>query len=294
MPQRWNLTFDIRYTRLDNERRFENSPYDLMLRPIDENNSQGELTFEIEADTIDTEEAKAIGKAWVQSNLIDSYLMALGEVLKPEFRDPTLLNASELGSIATTGHHDTAVSVAVRAAPPVADFERAFELRRRLVAHSHREQLERSIRWFSKVRDSYDIIDQFVAQWIAFNVLYDLFNVSRQSDTSAINNLINAHPHTAMINQILADYNNTIAALASQGLTSRDGQRNYSNELKNLIGGQDVRSTLKAIGLCLWRVRNDIFHGGATSDQDRNFTRQCLLLLETIYRNCFCEYLGLA
>jgi hypothetical protein len=164
---------------------------------------------------------------------------------------------------------------------------------RRLNAHPHNDQLERSIRWFRKAVDSDDVIDRFVAQWIAFNVLYGLYGTASQGETAAINTLINSHPSIAKISQILTSFDATIRTLASRGFTSRDGRRNYSDELRNLLGSSDLRSTLKATGICLWRIRNEVFHGGAGSTGNLNFTRECSSLLERIYRDCLCDYLGL-
>jgi hypothetical protein len=293
MPQQWKLNFTIPDTQLESRRTFSEFDGELSLSPIDASNVQGELCFQMEAETIDEENAKACGMKWVQANLADSYLLAFGRVLQPSFQEVTLLNELELQSIPRTDRTDVRIVLSVRAAAPVADFEKSFDLRRRMVAQPHIDHLERSVRWFRKSKDSDDMIDQFVAQWIAFNVLYALIGQGTESDTTAIGNLISAYPASAKISPILVEHDETIRVLAARGLTSRDGQRNYSNELKNSLGGSDNRRTLRAVALCLWRIRNDIFHGGGASAQDLAFTRGCSALLQRIYRDCFCGYVGL-
>src|SRR5208282_4991680 len=135
MPQQWKLVFNLPYMQLDIARAFAEFSCELSLRPIDANSSLGELTFEIEGATIDEERAKAFGMEWLLTNLMDSYLLAFGKILKPEFREITLLNASELVSIPRTGHAEVTITLAVRGTLLVEDVEKAFDLRRRLVAH---------------------------------------------------------------------------------------------------------------------------------------------------------------
>ena len=111
----------------------------------------------------------------------------------------------------------------------------------------------------------------------------------------AIKNLINEYPTNGeKIAEILASHKRTIETLGSRELKDWHNQKNYSEELRNLIGNQDVRRILMTVTLCLWVARNDIFHGGLVPTHEKDFIRECSQILERIYRECFCSYVGLA
>jgi hypothetical protein len=128
---------------------------------------------------------------------------------------------------------------------------------------------------------------------IAFNILYNIFDPTKKGDKKGIKKLISTHPSKAKINRILSECDGTIRLLASKRLTDWHGLKDYSNELRGMGGQPNVRETLMTAGLCLWVVRNDVFHGGGTAGQDLSLIHECLQLLDRIYRDCFCDYVGL-
>lgn len=267
----------------------------LSLNRVDENNTEGRLSFELKADTVDVEKAKTFGIEWIQRNLIDSYLIVSGRYLKPEFDEPKLLNESQLVSVPRAYIVSFPMRGAIRCPLPIANVEKSLQLREKLEAHADKESLERSMRWFRKAKVADDVVDAFVMQWIALNALYGMFDPDKRGDRIAIKNLINKHPtSTEKIREILAAYDGTINKLASRGLKDWREQKNYSDELRDLIGNQDVRRTLMAVGLCLFVIRSELFHGGTMPSQDVDFIRECSQLLERIYRECFCSYVGLS
>ena len=290
---KWELTFKLPYLQLDVVQKFEVFGCKLSLNLVDENNSEGRLCFELKADTVDAEKARAFGIEWIQRNLIDSYLMVSGRYLMAEFDEPKLLNESQLVSVPRAYIVSFPMRGAIRCPLPIANVEKSLQLREKLEAHADKESLERSMRWFRKARDADDIVDAFVMQWIALNALYGMFDPNKRGDRIAIKNLINKHPTTEKIREILAAYDGTIRKLASRGLKDWREQKNYSDELRDLIGNQDVRRTLMTVGLCLWAVRSEVFHGGTMPSQEMDFIRECSQLLERIYRECYCSYIGL-
>jgi len=280
---------------LDVVQTFEVFGCKLSLNRVDENNTEGRLSFELKADTVDVEKAKTFGIEWIQRNLIDSYLIVSGRYLKPEFDEPKLLNESQLVSVPRAYIVSFPMRGAIRCPLPIANVEKSLQLREKLEAHADKESLERSMRWFRKAKVADDVVDAFVMQWIALNALYGMFDPDKRGDRIAIKNLINKHPtSTEKIREILAAYDGTINKLASRGLKDWREQKNYSDELRDLIGNQDVRRTLMAVGLCLFVIRSELFHGGTMPSQDVDFIRECSQLLERIYRECFCSYVGLS
>gem|GEM_PF-1157073 len=76
-------------------------------------------------------------------------------------------------------------------------------------------------------------------------------------------------------------------------MTDWHGQKNYSDELNDLARKSDVRSTLRLVGLCLFVVRNQIFHGGNKPTDENEFLHRCQQLTESIYRESLCNSIGL-
>ena len=128
---------------------------------------------------------------------------------------------------------------------------------------------------------------------MTFNALYGHFDPNKKGDIIAIKALINAHPRTDRIKEIITKQDVAIKELALKGLTDWHDRKDYSDELKSRMGNSDVRSTLNSVALCLFAVRNQIFHGGKLPGEETNFLKDCKLLLELIYRECLCGYVGL-
>jgi hypothetical protein len=279
--------------QLDVARTFEEFGCELSLSQVDTNLSEGHLIFEMEADTLDEQKAKSTGVEWIQRNLIDSYLLLFGRYLRPEFDAPVLLNEPELVGVPRTFQQELRIVGIVRVSLPIANVGKSLELKKKLEEHADKELLERSLRWFRKARDTDDAVDGFVMQWIAFNSLYSLFDPGKKGDRTAINNLLNALPSVEKTREILATHENTIKALTSKALTDWRGKKNYSDELRSLTGSKDLRGTLRVIGLCLLVIRNEVFHGGTRPSEETDFLRECWGLVESMYRECLCSYVGL-
>jgi hypothetical protein len=273
---------------LDVAETFQASGCTLSLIPLDANTSEGRLTFELQADTLNAEKANEFAMNWIQRYLIESCLIVSGMNLKPEFENPKVLNESELSSVPRTYTSSFRLSGIIVASLQAADVNKFIELTRKLEMNANEQSLRRSLRWFMKAEDVDDPVDAFVSQWIAFNALYGMFDSNKRGDRTAIKNLINSHPGQEEIREILSACSGTVKKLASRNLTEwRDPKKNYSNELRQIINNHDVRRILTAVGLCLFVVRNQIFHGGTMPEEQIDFIRECSRLLHRIYRECF-------
>ena len=293
--QIWELEFKIPDMRLDAERTFNARGHRLSLIPLDANNCKGCLRFELEYDKIDVEKAKAYGNRWVQRNLVDGYLAIKGTDLKPEVSDPVLLNEQEVGALPKTHSVTTKIDAYLVGTLSVVDVENALSLIDKARIDPNKRGLRRSLRWLSKASHSHQVVDIFILLWIAFNAFYGTFDPQKRGDKHAIKQLINRFPSTEKIEEILAHHDRTVRTLASKGLMDWRGQRqrSHSEELRKLLKAKrkDARRILQTIGLCLFAVRNDIFHGGMKPSQDTAFIRECSELLKRIYRETFCAYL---
>jgi hypothetical protein len=116
----------------------------------------------------------------------------------------------------------------------------------------------------------------------------NIFYVSN-SDTKAVKMLLNDYPKD--VDVIINKHNKIIDSLCQKNLTNQNGTKNYSDDLK-----QSMKSTtgnhrkMQHIGLCLWQVRNDIFHGGNTPKEERDFIKDCAYLLKDMFRSAMYSY----
>jgi hypothetical protein len=293
--QIWELEFKIPDMRLDAERTFSASGHRLSLTALDANNCKGCLRFKLEYDKIDVEKAKAYGNRWVQRNLVDGYLAMKGTDLKPEMSDPVLLNEQEVGSLPKIRYVTTEIDAYLVGTLNVVDVEKSLALIDKLRSDPNKRALERSLRWLRKASHSHQVVDTFIMLWIAFNAFYGTFDPQKRGDRHAIKQLINRFPSTEKIEEILVHHDPTVRTLASRGLMDWRGQRqrSHSEDLRKLLKMErkDARRILQTIGLCLFVVRNDIFHGGMKPSHDPDFVRECSELLKRVYRESFCAYL---
>ena len=93
-----------------------------------------------------------------------------------------------------------------------------------------------------------------------------------------------------IINKILDKHNEIINSLCQKNLTSLDGKRNCSDELKESLLSTQNHRKMQSIGTCLWQVRNDIFHGGNTPKSEKIFIGVCASLLNDIVRSVMYSY----
>ena len=292
MSQVWQAQFKVPHIRFDAKRTYDISGYKLTLAPVDANSSEGCLLFTMQADTVDAERAKAIAQEWIDRNLVDPCLVVLGSNLRPEILRPVLVNESELKALPRTLHEAMGIGVCLCLPLAITRVEKPLALRDKLELHPQKRSLERSLRWFRKANDSDDDVDMFVTLWVAFNSFYSMF-AEKKGDKTAIKTLLDSHPGAERIKEIIATHRTIIEALASKKLTDWHETTDYSEQLRASLGGHDVRGTLQKVGLCLWVVRNEVFHGGTAPNQDLGFLRGCSELLKRIYRECFCSFLGL-
>lgn len=119
------------------------------------------------------------------------------------------------------------------------------------------------------------------------NIFYKL-----NSGTTAVNMLLNDYPKDVdVILKIIKKHKKTINLLCQKNLTNQNGTKNYSNDLKQSIKSTtDNHRKMQHIGLCLWQVRNDIFHGGTTPEEERIFIENCAYLLKDMFRSAMYSY----
>jgi len=172
----------------------------------------------------------------------------------------------------------------------------AVRLKQR-IEKQNESDIYRITKWFRRGMDKREEDkDKFIMFWISFNVLYGYYakknneerdnakknNEERDINVKQINNLLNNFPskRNKMLDVLVNRHRAEIDELSNASLITLHG-KNRSVDLKNALKAQHNREILKKTALCIYAVRNDLFHGG-------NFTSlisSCTLILQDMIKS---------
>ena len=298
--QTWKLPFEIKGLKIDRECTFKTQEDDavIILKPSDKNRIHGEIVFrlhELPDCKDDSRCATGIGKASIESVFrsdfaisapIDTGFMEIKCDEKALYTDERLVSKFKIEKAKQIPIPE--VSFTVSAATTM-DLKRVISFLEKLKTHPEKETLDRCKEWFKRGIEEKDTVNKFIMYWIAFNSLYSLFG--KNSDRNNIKELLNNYPKNMdIINKILDKHNGIINLLCQKKLTSRDGARNYSDDLKKSLLSTQNHRKMQSVGMCLWQVRNDVFHGGNTPEGEKIFIGECAYLLNDIVRSAMYSY----
>ncbi|MFQ6061252.1 MAG: hypothetical protein ACE5KV_08200 [Thermoplasmata archaeon] len=286
----WDVPFQITYWRV-NEKIEHTTPSGerIVLGPKGDDDSEGHVFLTLIDDVVDSAKAKRIAQEVIRDVLVENFLLVDGRSLESSgmsFSDPELLNEVEVRNRRKTGHSTMAGNVVISAPVDAAAIRRAFELHQRRSSLDKRDEIDRCVKWLKKGHSLSDPVDRFLMYWISFNVLYGLFSDrGKRTDRRSINELLNGHPREKEdIAHILDRHGGIVDILAGAGLTDWHERTSYSERLRESLKTDNYRDQLKKVALCLYVVRNQIFHGGRGLLEDRDFYVGCSLLLFDLVR----------
>lgn len=299
--QTWKLPFELEGLKIDRGCTFKTQGGDavIILKPSDKDRIHGEIVFrlyELPDCEDDSRCATGIGKASIESVFISDFIisapidtgfMKIKCDDKALYTDERLVSKFEIEKVKQIPIPE--VSFTLSAASTTMDLKRFISFLEKLKTHPEKPTLDRCKEWFKRGIEEKDTVNKFIMYWIAFNSLYSLFGTN--SDQKNIKELLNNYPKDLnIINKILDKHNGIINSLCQKNLTSRDDERNYSDDLeKSLLSTQNHRK-MQSIGMCLWQIRNDVFHGGNTPEGEKIFIRECASLLKDIVRSVMYSY----
>jgi hypothetical protein len=154
--------------------------------------------------------------------------------------------------------------------------------------------VDRSMRWFRRASETCGE-DRFVCRWISYEALLGLPELMglqgrKRSGTARAklsNTFINDCLETNTVRAILEKHSGTILALADAGLEGYSGET-FSADLKSVLKGSHKKAILQRVLLCVYEVRNSLFHKG----QALGLIDNSSLLLRDIVRGCLRDYLA--
>jgi len=127
-----------------------------------------------------------------------------------------------------------------------------------------KSQIKLCLEWLYK--DTKTILEEFLCNWISFNILYNIVSPTAKEKDSIIK-LGNTHPQYRKLNKLLKDEQHLIEKLIQKNIIA-EWNGNLSNKLKfSNKNKKKSRETWVNLLLCLYVIRSQLFHEGKY-DQD--------------------------
>jgi hypothetical protein len=132
---------------------------------------------------------------------------------------------------------------------------------------TNREFLIQVAKWLAKPEVNQNNIENFRVLWTSFNSIFQMCaesqNKTRDNEIKKIKGIVNLLFHAEDAKTILDSQKNNLDLMVSFNLISQKNVT-FSENLKNAIKGsnQDYLLTLKLALLCVYGIRNEIFHDG--------------------------------
>jgi hypothetical protein len=290
--QLWRLPFIIDHYQLQEDIEYQDEKLALDLKPLPGNNIEGVLLFQIVAPEADQGEAEHQGQLLLQCFLREGFLAFAGKNLEIQYGPIEFVNRKEFKGKVRIISDRKVLTIHLLREMKVNEIHKTGELLKRIDHSSYSNALKRCFEWLRKGEDAPDAVDKFIMYWVAFNIVYGL--IGRKSDATLITELLNTRYKSENISNILSNYDSTIRTLTSLELKSWGHRRNFSHELAVALESRDDRRKISQVVLCLYTIRNQLFHAGLVPIQDRVFMNNCVSLLKAIIRDVLISHLGMS
>lgn len=200
-------------------------------------------------------------------------------------RKPELLNPKDFEGVPKTGYADLQMGSIFVAPLKQQTLPATTDLLAKIGKLTDEKQniISRSLSWFRKASEV-DGEDRFIFRWISFEALLGLLG-KRRATQNLIPEFVDRFLETKTARKIFHKHQRTVEDLANANLVSWGGVP-YSEQLIALLKrGNDPRAILPKATLCIFEVRNNLFHKGealellkGSSSLLRNIIRECLKL----------------
>jgi hypothetical protein len=281
---------------LDKEARFDLSDdASIIMHPTKAMNL-GTILYEIDEPNITkgrTEGKRRVEQFFTSLLYTNDFLDGLASVAFPE--DPQLTNPEDFEETKTRSSEITADDFIVAGLNQI-EVAGTVNLLRDIdrLDPDKRGIVDRSMRWFRRASETCGE-DRFVCRWISYEALLGLPELMglqgrKRSGTARAklsNTFINDCLETNTVRAILEKHSGTILALADAGLEGYSGET-FSADLKSVLKGSHKKAILQRVLLCVYEVRNSLFHKG----QALGLIDNSSLLLRDIVRGCLRDYLA--
>lgn len=196
---------------------------------------------------------------------------------------PELLNPEDFKGVPKTGYVDRRIVYGIAVNLEQQELVTTSELLAKINKLSQEKQniISRSLRWFRKASEA-NGEDRFIFRWISFEALLGLLK-KRRATQNLIPEFVDRFLETETARRIFQKHQRTVEDLSNANLVSW-GSVPYSEQLRALLKkDSDPRAILPKVALCVFEVRNNLFHKGEvlelmkdSSSLLRDIIRECL------------------
>lgn len=175
---------------------------------------------------------------------------------------PELLNPKDFEGVPKTRYANFQINAVLVAPLKQRTFTATTDLLAKIGKLPQEKQniISRSLRWFRKASEV-DGEDKFIFRWISFEPLLGLLK-KRRATQNLIPEFVDRFLETETARRIFQKHQRTVEDLSKANLVSIGGVP-YSEQLGALLKkGSDPRAILPKATLCIFEVRNNLFHKG--------------------------------
>lgn len=296
----WDVPFEITYWQIDEAVEHSLPTGErIVITPKGKYDSEGHVFVTLLDEVISSAKATEVAKGIVNDIVLENFLLVTGQDLESggvRILEPRPINKREVQGRRKEVSIQKTARYAICARFEASRIKEALMLHQQRQAHERSDEIYRSVKWLKKGYALSEPVDQFLMYWISFNVLYGFFSDwGKQTNRVSINNLLNNHPKDReTVTSLLSKHSEIIEALANSNLTDWYEQTSYGRKLQESLDTNDYRDQLKKTALCLYVVRNQIFHGGAGLKEELDFHSKCSSLLFDLVRMTIVSYASMS
>jgi len=223
----------------------------------------GSLFFKIDQPSEDV--AKNKGQQIVEDFLTHLLITKSNlEKIKPikVLHNPELLNPEDFTGIPITVSKSLSMSVVIAVKLEQKELTETSDLISKIEKLSEKEKniIRRSLRWFRKASET-DGEDKFIFRWISFEALLGLLEKAKATH-KLISEFIDRFLETETACRLFQKHQQIIRDLSAAYLVSFRGV-NYGEKLCSFLKEKKhPRAVLPKVALCIYEVRNELFHKG--------------------------------
>lgn len=249
--------------------------------------NQGTILFEIDQpnEIIARNEGKRKVEQFFNCMLITKDSL---ENLKPiNFpRKPELLNPGDFEGVPKTGYAEMKVSCVIVAGLEQQTLDTVTDLLAKInkLPEEKQDIISRSLRWFRKASEV-EGEDRFIYRWISFEALLGLLK-KRRATQNLIPEFVDRFLESETARKIFEKHQRAVEDLSNANLVSLGGVQ-CSEQLREFLEeGAHPRAILPRATLCIFEVRNNLFHKGVVLELMKGSSS----LLRDVIRECLKSY----
>lgn len=164
---------------------------------------------------------------------------------------------------------------------PNHDIEHSYTLFKNIDEHEKRDSLGITLRWYIRAIEYDEPYDKFIALWISFNSLYNIYYEGLSyRDADKIDylatHLFNSNEAKNFLKKRRVENQVEYLSAIRGAYKSNSGRTDYSEELEQAYDNEQHIRALNYLIKCLYGIRKTIFHG------DRDITKSDKKIVEDV------------